>query len=81
MSENNWVVQAYDCRQGEFFVIGPFASANDAFTWASNDAEEKATEWDMWSGIDAAPDETVTISDANEDAVYEWEVKQLISPK
>ena len=76
----SWIVLCYDCRQGEHFVIGPFSAAPDAYKWALADAESKAEQWDMKSGLDAYPDESNTILDENQENVYEWSVMQLAAP-
>jgi len=76
-----FVVINRDCRQGDEFVVGPFNDRQTACVWAANDADERATGIGMRSGLDAGTDGGyVTISDANDEPMYEWEVQQLIDP-
>lgn len=77
-----FVVLAKDLREGEDFVIGPFETKALAYTWASDDADEKATEYDMATGRSKDGEGYITLAegDETEDLIYEWQVMELIQP-
>lgn len=74
----NYVVMCEDHRQGDTFIVGPFASMVLAYAWASGDADEKAESFDMRSGIDADGTSSVSIV-FDDDLIYSWDVMLLVS--
>lgn len=80
----NYVVHCGDHRHGDTFIVGPFTSMEAAYTWASNDADEKARDFDMRSDLDGDGQGYLSIctwdGDDIDDLIYEWSVVLLTPP-
>lgn len=82
-----YAVICTDHRQGESCVVGPFPSREVAYTWASQDADEKATGWDMKPGLDADGSSYISVvtgdprdEEIDHEMVYEWQIEEMIAP-
>ena len=76
VTEQNWDAS------GDLFVIGPFVTKEAAGTWIANRADEVRSDYEgeeVSLSLDAEPDgQFVELLDANDDAAWEWQVRELV---